>query len=53
MSQLVKSYNVVFGALILIDVVFRGAVAKINAGAVFEFSCMRGGVEGVNFVWKN
>ena len=52
MRQLVESDNVVFGALILINVVFRCAVPEINAGAVFEFSRMRGRVEGVDFVWK-
>ena len=44
--ELVKAYAIVLGTLVLIDVVFGGAVSEIDAGAVFEFSRMRGEVEG-------
>ena len=52
MSQLIEADNVVFGALILVNVVFRGAIPEINAGAVFEFSRVRGGVEGIDLLRK-
>ena len=52
MRQLVKSDNVVFRTLILVNIVFTGTVAEIYHRSVTEFPHMGGGVEAVQLSRK-
>lgn len=50
-GKLVEAHHVVLRTLILVHVALGGAVAEINAGAVFEFSHVRGEIEREERSW--